>query len=69
VTAAVAAGDAEILGTGLGDPIYHRGRYWQINGDGDAYTPVTDPDQLSALNRARRRIRLAHATDPPEPRP
>jgi hypothetical protein len=69
VTAAVDSGHAEIIGTGLGDPIYHHGRYWQITPDGDAYTPVTDPDQLTALNQARRRIRLAHATDPPEPRP
>jgi hypothetical protein len=63
----VASGDAEILGTDLGDPIYHRGRYWQINSDGDAYTPVTEPGQLAALSEARRRIRLARASTDPGP--
>jgi hypothetical protein len=69
VTAAVATGHAELLGTQLGDPIYHQGRYWQITSDGDAYTPVTDPEQVAALNQARRRIRRAHGTDPPQARP
>jgi hypothetical protein len=67
VSDAVASGDAEILGTDLGDPIYHRGRYWQIHPDGDAYMPVTDPGQLAALSEARRRIRLARATTDPGP--
>jgi hypothetical protein len=67
VSDAVASGDAEILGTDLGDPIYHRGRYWQIHPDGDAYMPVTDPGQLAALSQARRRIRLARASTDPGP--
>lgn len=63
VSDAVATGDAEIIGTDLGDPIYWHGRFWQLTPDADAYTQVADPAQLRMLGEARRRLRLSR-TDP-----
>jgi hypothetical protein len=62
VTDAVANGDAEIIGRDLGDPLYWRGAFWQINSDADAYQQVHDREQLHVLQDARRRLRLAANT-------
>ncbi len=63
VTDAVTNGDAEIIGRDLGDPLYWRGAFWQITPDADAYQQVHDSDQLRVLQDARRRLRLAAASD------
>ncbi len=63
VTDAFTGGDAEIIGRDLGDPLYWHGRFWQLTPDADAYQQVHDPDQLSALREARRRLRLAAASE------
>jgi hypothetical protein len=63
VTDAVTSGDAEIIGRDLGDPLYWRGTFWQLTPDADAYQQIHDPDQLRVLQEARRRLRLAAASE------
>ena len=62
VTDAVSSGDAEIIGADVGDPLYWRGRFWQLSRDADAYQQVNDPGQLRALGEARRRLQLTART-------
>jgi hypothetical protein len=61
---ALAAGDAELLGRDLGDPLYCAGRYWQLSPEADSYREVTDPQALQALGETRRQTRLGHSHQP-----
>lgn len=59
----VQAGDAlPLLPEGIPGPVQHAGQWWAVPDDQTDYRPVTDPEQLTMLDRNAQRYATARAT-------